>query len=204
MRITGPGNATGESGLTGTEAQEALASTQLGATTDGYSVFADTYLERLSQTSNIILAASGNVTIDLQGDTMTLAAGRNLSITSTTGSISNNSSGTITTSQSGGSGGNITFSAGTDIALSGLTLNSGGGTIILDADTAGGGGAISLTSSSALNSSGGNITLGGNEATPSNIVAGTGYAVGDANLENVYGGYSGVYVSNSTGQRRCG
>ena len=178
--LTGPGNATGESGLTGTEAQKAMASTQAGATTDGYSVFSDQYLARLSATSNIILEASGNITIDLQGDNMSLTAGRNLSITSTTGSITNNSSGTITTSQSASTGGNITFSAGTDIVLSGLTLNSNGGNIILDANTANGGGAISLTSSSAINSSGGAITLGGNETTPSNIVAGTGYAVGDA------------------------
>jgi filamentous hemagglutinin family protein len=160
IALTGPGNATGESGLTGAEAQAAMASTQLGATTDGYSVFSDQYLVRLSQTSNIQLAASGNVNIDLQGDNMALAAGRNLSITSTTGSITNNSSGTITTSQSAGSGGNITFKAGTDIALSGLTLNSNGGNIILNSNTANGGGAISITNGG-INSGSGNITLGG-------------------------------------------
>jgi hypothetical protein len=56
-------------GTGGTEAAQAMAS-------NGYSVFADTYLERLSQTANIALSATGNVTLDLQGDNMSLRGNR--------------------------------------------------------------------------------------------------------------------------------
>ena len=158
-------------GTGATEAAKAMAS-------DGYSVFTTRYLERLSNSANITLSASNNINLDFKGDTMTLNAGRNLSLTAGN-TISNASSGTINTSQSGASGGNITFAAGADIALNGFTLNSHGGNVILDANTAGSGGAIALTGGSAINSAGGAITLGGNEATPANIIAGTGYAVGD-------------------------
>ena len=122
VALTGPGNATGESGLTGTEAQQAMASTQAGATTDGYSVFADTYLERLSQTSNIILEASGNVTLNLQGDNMALSAGKSISITSTGGNIDFISPGTITTNNAAitltpGSGDSIILNSSSAVTL---------------------------------------------------------------------------------------
>ncbi len=301
IALTGPGNATGESGLTGPEAQAAMASTQAGATTDGYSVFSDAYLTRLSATSNIILEASGAVTLDLQGDNMALSSGKSLAITSTGGNITFISPGTITTnnanitltpgsgdsiilnsssavtlaSQGGaidlagavslssaltvnsgggavtfgstvngaqnltvndGTGGSTTLSgaiggttplnavslttgssitlpaisaaslsvnttaasdsitvggalalsgtSGTDVTLSSYsdiisshTITGQGGAIILDSDTGGSGGAINVTAN--ITSDGGPITMGGNEATPSNIVAGTGYAIGD-------------------------
>jgi len=184
IALTGPGNATGEAGLTGAEAQAAMASTQAGATTDGYSVFSASYLNRLSQTSNIILQAGNNINLDLQGNTLSLAAGKNITLAAGN-AISNVSAGTITTSQSAGSGGNISFSAGTDIVLSGMTLNSNGGAITLASNTANAGGAISLTNG-ALNSGGGAITLGGG-ATPA-----TTPAVGDA-AHN-----SGIYLFGPT------
>ena len=124
------------SGSGGTEAAKAMAS-------DGYSVFTDTYLERLSQTANINLSATGAVTIDLQGDNMALAAGKSISITAGTTTAASDitfiSPGTITTQ-----GGNITLTPGSSgsIVLEGasaVTLASYGGNVVLN-------GPLSLTS----------------------------------------------------------
>ena len=143
IALTGPGNATGETGLTGAEAEAAMASTQAGATTDGYSVFTTGSLNRLSQSSNLILQASHNISLDLQGDTLALASGKNLTLTAGN-QISNASAGTITTN-----GGNISLNAtgaGT-IALSNFGLNAtGGGKVNLAA-----GGSVAVSSPTALN-----------------------------------------------------
>jgi filamentous hemagglutinin family protein len=108
---------------------------------DGYSAFTTRYLERLSQTSDISLHATNNITLDFKGDTLALASDRNLTLTAGN-SISAASSGTITTTRTG-SGGNITITAGGSgtLDVSNLTLNANSG------------GAISLTSA-------GEMTLG--------------------------------------------
>ena len=147
IALTGPGNATGETGLTGAEAQSAMASIQAGATMDGYSVFTTAYLSRLSQTSNIILQASNNVSLDLKGDTLSLASGK--SITLTAGNqITTASTGTITTSN-----GAINLNATNGIVFSNaFTVNSGGGNINLN-------NAVALGAALAVNSSGGAVNF---------------------------------------------
>ena len=150
VALTGPGVIGSEAGLTGAEAQAAMASVQAGATTDGYSVFSSSYLNRLSQSSNIILQASNNINLDLQGTTLSLAAGKNITLTAAN-QIINQSVGTITTSQSAGSGGNITINATNGILVNyGLTLNSSGGNISFNNAT---------TLNAAVNANAGNGTL---------------------------------------------
>ena len=116
--LTGPGVIGGEAGLTGTEAQQAMASTQAGATSDGYSVFTTGYLGRLSQSSNIILQAGNNVNLDLQGDSLSLASGKSLTLTAGN-QITTASSGTIATNN-----GDINLNAANGIVLNNaLTFN---------------------------------------------------------------------------------
>ncbi|MCB2078432.1 MAG: filamentous hemagglutinin N-terminal domain-containing protein, partial [Novosphingobium sp.] len=119
-------------GTGATEAAKAMAS-------DGYSAFTTRYLERLSQSADISLQATNNITLDLKGDTLALASDRNFSLTTTSGNISSASAGTITTTRTG-SGGNITMTAGGTgtIDVSNLTLNANNG------------GSITLTSSGAM------------------------------------------------------
>lgn len=115
---------------------------------DGYSAFTTRYLERLSQSADISLQATNNITLDLKGDTLALASDRNFSLTTTNGNISSVSAGTITTTRTG-SGGNITMTAGGsgNINLSDVSLNAaGGGQVNLSA-----GGSISVTQPLALN-----------------------------------------------------
>ena len=102
---------------------------------DGYSVFAASYLTRLSQSADISLQASNNINIDLQGAALSLAAGRNLTLTAGN-QILTNSTGTIATSQNGGVGGDITFNATNGIFFNNaFALNSGGGAISLNGPT---------------------------------------------------------------------
>jgi filamentous hemagglutinin family protein len=91
----------------------------------------------MSQTADVSIQASHNITLDFQGDTLTLASGKSLTLTAGN-AISNASAGTITTSQSGGSGGNVSFSAGSG----GINLDS---TFAINAA-----GTASLTSAGAM------------------------------------------------------
>ncbi len=108
------------------------------------------YLERLSQTADIALVADNSITInDLTangGDgVLALSAGRNLSLTTTTGNITMlNTANTLRTN-----GGTITASAGGSLTLGNLDTTGNGATAT--------GAAISLTGSS--------LTLGGNIQT---------------------------------------
>ncbi|MDE1152509.1 MAG: MBG domain-containing protein [Micavibrio sp.] len=114
-------------GTGSTEAAKATAA-------DGYSVFTTRYLERLSQTANVSLQATNNITLDLKGDTLNLStAGRSLSLTAGN-SINSLSSGSITTNS-----GNIsmTATAGT-LDVSNVSLNAGAN------------GSVSLTSGGAM------------------------------------------------------
>ena len=152
--LTGPGVIGSEAGLTGAEAQQAMASTQAGATTDGYSVFATSYLTRLSQTSDIILQAGNNINLDLQGNTLSLAAGKNITLTAGN-HIVTDSAGEISTSQSSGTGGNITFNATNGIVFNNaFTLNSGGGNINLNNN-------VTLGAALTANAGTGALTFGG-------------------------------------------
>ncbi len=198
IALTGPGVIGTETGLTGTEAQQAMASVQAGATTDGYSVFSANYLNRLSQSSNIILQASNNVNIDLQGATLTLAAGKNITLTAGN-QILTDSTGTITTSQSSGSGGNITFNATNGIIFNNaFSLSSGGGAINLNnpvtlnaaLTVASAGGNVDFTSTInganglSVNSGAGTTTFGGNVGgnTSLGTISVTGPAALDGNV----------------------
>ena len=130
--LTAPGTGT-------TEAEKAMAA-------DGYSVFTTRYLERLSASADISLLATNSITMDFQDTSMTLANGRNLSLTTTNGTIAAVSKGVINTVNNG-SGGNISLNAGgagnisfaDDFTLSasnggGITLNAGGGSITANGD----------------------------------------------------------------------
>jgi trimeric autotransporter adhesin len=161
-------------GTGATEAQQATAS-------NGYSVFADTYLQRLSQSANIVLSATGNVTVDLQGDNLALASGKSLSITAGsngTGSIVANSAGTITTS-----GGNITLASGTTSGNiqfnNAFTLASGGGNITLS-------GPVSLGANLTVSSGGGAVTFGGTVDGSNSLTVNAG--AGSATFTGAVGG----------------
>ncbi len=127
------------------EAVEAMAS-------DGFSVFAASYLERLSQTADIVLQATNNITIDLMGDTLSLDNNRSISLTTTSGDIQTASAGMIEIHGTGG----ITFAAGRDILLShDLNLNAqGSGNISLTAVRH-----IANTGGADISANGGNVTL---------------------------------------------
>ena len=88
----------------GTEAAEAM-----GAT--GYSSFTTNYLERLSNTADIILQADNSITLDLQGDSLDLVDDRSITLQTTNGDINTASAGSIVTNRTT-TGGNITFDAG--------------------------------------------------------------------------------------------
>ena len=167
VALTGPGSIGTETGLTGSEAQQAMASMQAGASADGYSVFSADYLNRLSQTSNIILQASNNINLDLQGATLTLAAGKNITLTAGN-QIVTASAGGITTSQSSGSGGDITFTATNGIVFNqAFALNSGGGAI----DMAG---PVTLNAGLDINAGNGAATFGAAVNGTGNLTATAG------------------------------
>nr|MBX2861589.1 filamentous hemagglutinin N-terminal domain-containing protein [Vampirovibrio sp.] len=147
-------------GIGATEVAQATAS-------DGYSAFTTDYLNRLSQSADISLLATNTLTLDLQGDTLSLANDRSLNLSTTNGNITSASAGTIQTNRTG-TGGNITFNAGGggNINLTNLALNAqNGGNIQL---TAGGG---TVTAS---NLTGGNITFNADTVTLTNPVSATG------------------------------
>jgi len=174
LTLTGPGVIGSESGLTGTEAQQAMASVQAGATTDGYSVFAASYLERLSQSSNIILEASNNINLDLQGANLTLAAGKNIALVAGN-QILTDSAGTITTSQSGGLGGKISLSATNGIIFNNdFTLDSSGGLIKFF-------NAVTLNGNLTVNAGAGGVTFASTVDGGYNLTASAGsFSFGDA------------------------
>ena len=170
VRLTPPG-----AGAVTTDLQEATqamthnAAAPGDAATNGYSSFTTRYLERLSQSADVSLQASNDITFDLRGDTMTLAADRNLILTAGHDIKTTISSpGTIVTSRSA-AGGNITMTAGNDIDLSNISLKSGNGDINLTAT-----GNATLSS---INSGTGNVTVAGydvfinNNTQPASLIA---------------------------------
>ncbi len=137
-------------GTGATEAARAMSAT-------GISAFTTRYLERLATTTDILLQADNNITLDLQGDALTLADNRNITLQTTAGNISTASAGSIVTNHNA-SGGNIIFTAGTagNIAIDhALTLNAqNGGAITFNAA----GGAVNV-------GAGGNLTVTQNNLT---------------------------------------
>lgn len=115
---------------------------------DGYSVFAADYLERLSDTADIVLQASDTITLDLRGDTLTLGDDRNLTLQTANGDISDVSAGRITTNRIS-DGGNINFIAGGagNIEIDQTQLDTrGGGVVNMSAQ-----GDVNLVSADTLN-----------------------------------------------------
>ncbi|TAE35047.1 MAG: hypothetical protein EAY65_00155, partial [Alphaproteobacteria bacterium] len=136
---------------------------------DGYSVFTTRYLERLSQSANVSLVATNNITLDLKGDNLNFStSGRSLTMNAGN-AISTASAGSITTNN-----GAISLTAGTggiNVAHA-FSLNSG---------TA----ATTLTSSNSPISFSGSLTLGGNttlNAGSGTISAASTIASGSNNL----------------------
>ena len=153
-----------------TEAAKATASIQKGDAVDGYSVFTTRYLERLSQSANISLRSSNNITLDLQGDTMNFTtAGRTLTLTAGN-IISTASTGGITTN-----GGAINLTATNGININhAFTFNPGAATTTLTTTNA----PISFTGSVTI---GGDLVLNAGNANIS-VAAINGVAVGTSNV----------------------
>ena len=141
-----------------TEAAQATASIQKGDAVDGYSAFTTRYLERLSQSANISLQSSNNITLDLQGDTLNFAtSGRSLTLTAGN-QITTASTGTITTNN-----GNISMTATSGILFNNaVALNTNGGNITLNSP-------VTLGANVTLNSGTGTTTVN----TVNGNVAGT-------------------------------
>lgn len=140
----------------GTEAAEAMASTAKGDASDGFGAFSTRYLEKLSATADIVLAADNTITLDLKGDTLTLADDRSISLTTTNSDITSVSAGSIVTNRTA-AGGNITMTSGGNIDLADLTLYAqNGGNVRLET---GAGGTLALDQAV----TGGNVTLIGDE-----------------------------------------
>jgi filamentous hemagglutinin family protein len=116
---------------------------------DGYSVFTTRYLERLSQSANISLQATNNISLDFKGDTLNFStAGRSLTLNAGN-QITTTSAGTITTNN-----GNISLTGTNGILFNhAYTLNSGGGNITFN-------NATTLGAHLAANAGSGTLTFG--------------------------------------------
>ena len=167
-----------------TEAAQATASIQKGDGADGYSVFTTRYLERLSQSANISLQSSNNITLDLQGDTLNFAtSGRTLSLTAGN-QISTASTGTITTnngaiSLTGTNGININHaftinsgSAATTLTTNNAAINVNAALNVNGATTLSAGTGTITTAATITNTN--NLTLKSDNMTIGASLAGTG------------------------------
>ena len=144
-------------------------------------------------------------TLFLGGNTVGTATAGNITVKSgtvlNTGNVTVIGTGNITVAaavtKSSGAADTLTLEAGnhvSDNTSSAITTSGNSLNIIMDSDTAGGatGGFISIASN--ITSGGGNITMGGNEANPASIAAGTGYAVGSNSNNTQYG----IYINGAT------
>ena len=164
----------------------------------------DTFLSDLSSYNTLTIGDSNAGAIDI--NTATTIANKNLTV-SGDGTIYLDKSGDTspqTLTKNGGGTTTLTLEAGTDIVDNGAISSSGSSNllnVLFDSDTLNGGGAINVTGN--ITSNGGYITLGGDETTPTNIVAGTGYAVGDASststaVSNSSNFNAGVVIKNAS------
>ncbi len=139
-------------------------------------------IEKMSQTANVSILASNDITFNLDGDTLDLTSGRNLTVTAGRDILSA-SAGTVTVAGAGGialnAGRDISFAHDLDLNATGsgaVTLRADnsivhtgsgdittqGGAITLNSDRDGGGaGAIFLGVGTALASNGGDVIMGG-------------------------------------------
>ncbi len=191
-----------------TEFARATASTAKGDATDGYSAFTTRYLERLSDTADILLHADNTITLDLQGDTLDLANNRSITLRTDNQGISTVSNGAIRTSGTG----NITFDAGQhvrfkhdfdltaqgsgDITLKaarsiesdgGGSITTNGGDVILNADTDSSAlGGVELANAT-ITTNGGDFVIGGGNSPTTLRVTGDDPS-----------GRHGVFFNNAT------
>ncbi|TAE83807.1 MAG: filamentous hemagglutinin N-terminal domain-containing protein [Alphaproteobacteria bacterium] len=152
----------------GTEAAEAMAHNGAAPTdraSNGYSVFTKDYLERLSQSADIHLQATQNITLDLKNDSLNVAPARSFTLTAGD-KIINQSVGTINTANA-----NITLNATNGIDINDdLTLNTGGGALNINNSTA-----IALGKTLTLNDGGSNNLIASVISGAGNLVkAGAG------------------------------
>ncbi len=172
---------------------------------DGYSVFHNGYLKRLSQSANIALVATNSITIDdltaNGGDgVLLLDAGRNLSLTTTTGNITMaNTANTLRTQ-----GGSITLNAGGNLILGHLDTGDAhavtltGDTISTEHINAS---SLAVTASqqAMINSSGQTLTLG---ASSSLSASGSGDAVTLVANRFINDSGSTTHISTPSGRYR--
>ena len=184
--------------------KEYTASTTIGVGTNATGLplnINDTFLGALSSYNTLIIGDTSAGAVDI--NTGSSIANQNLTFISG-GTIYLDKSGDTSPTaltDSGSSNTTLTLQAGTDIITAGAITNSGTGTlnVLMDADYALGGGAITIGGN--ITTLGGNITMGGGNtgitagtlnANGTVNAAATGYAVGDAASKY------GVYVNDVT------
>ena len=128
------------------------------------------------------ITATNNITTDIMGTTLTAGAGKNITLTAG-GSIINDSVGTVSGSQSSGSGGNITLAANaTNFAT--IPTISTNGNVTFEPDTAsttigvaGGAGSLAITSGILGDVTAGSVTIGNTADTGATTVNAYTWAV---------------------------
>jgi filamentous hemagglutinin family protein len=133
--------------------------------------------------TNVIITTGGDAQSGPNGGSITVSN----AITATGGGTALTTTGSLTLSSYKDIIINAAITLGGGTNLSSQTVT--GGALILDADNhSNNAGAINV--GAAISTNGGNITMGGQESTPTNIVAGTGYAYGDAASSGI-----GIYIN---------
>ncbi len=116
------------------------------------SVFNDTFLEYLTQTSDVSLLADQNITIDDMSDNLLALGNRNLTLTATSGNITFNDTNDVIRTE----GGDVTFNAGNNITIGHIDTRGAAGNVANGNITLNGGDAATFQS---LNTQNGNITV---------------------------------------------
>lgn len=142
------------------------------------------------------ITATNNITTDIMGTTLTAGAGKNITMTAG-GSIINNSVGTVSASQSAGSGGNVTLIANALNFAANPTISTNG-TVTIEPDTAsttigvaGGAGSLAITSAVLGDITAGEVDIGATGDT--GLLTANAYTWG----ENVkfFGGSGGIAIN---------
>jgi filamentous hemagglutinin family protein len=182
--------------------------------TDNVNTVSTAYLETQSVGANIDLTADNDIILHLDGDTLTAANNRNITLTATTGSITSASGGLIKTAGTG----SILFNAGHDIIFAhnldlatatgsvtlsainnilysgGADITTNGGNIIFNSDrNADQVGYIDINGSSLL-SGGGDIIIGGGNDPYSEAARGDTVAGLTINNATINGGSGNIAI----------